>query len=377
MPAVGAEFNPHKVFRGYFIPESVMSSPDISCGAKLCLSVLYRFIGKKDCAWPGQDVLAARMGMSDRQMRDYLKELSTIGFIQRRRRGQGQTDTYVAIWHSIFEDPTSCLDRNNPATLDRNEDSAPSIELKRVNEESHGRESESSEQLQAVADIEEGFSSASLPTSKTVDRIESVRKLTQSEKQAIRAFQGSYPDLEAHALVRWCIGEGLLAANAHSAPKAQRKPFSLNPMAERMRTHLRDVSVDIRGPDDPDEWIEWCKGQDLEYAALCNLWPEGGAVYSVHIFREGRIAWNGFDTEKRRKTLAYAAWKLAKTDPQWFPTTILSFFSKKPWDMKIKQRTLPDARGKQSEQSKEQERIERREKVAAEMEKERQMYGIR
>lgn len=134
---VGQSFCPHRIFDGYFTPECLLPYQGISYGAKFCLAVLYRHIGKNDVAWPGQEGLAEKMNVSVRTIHTYLKELEDDGFIQSIRIGLGQTNQYRALWHPLFdqEDDPDASDpsRKEPSGQDSKETSDPSIELKRVN----------------------------------------------------------------------------------------------------------------------------------------------------------------------------------------------------------------------------------------------------
>ena len=165
---VGQEFNPYKMFTGYWVPESIMPYTGITNGAKLCLSVLYRFMGTNEVAWPSQSQLAERMGCSERSIHAYIDELESDGFIKSTRLGLGMTNRYTARWHRIFEetgtprtatiaDQVADLDRKQTADLDRKQASDPSIELKRVIEESHYADAEqnpSSEEQQEETDVD-------------------------------------------------------------------------------------------------------------------------------------------------------------------------------------------------------------------------------
>lgn len=138
---VGQEFSPQRKFTGYFVPECLLTFEDLSLGAKLCLAVLYRHMGDKDTAWPRQDTLAAKMACSVRTISGYLSELETQGFIRTIQHGLTRPNSYIALWHRIFDDePVTIADQDRKKTSgqDRQETSGPSIELKRViREESH------------------------------------------------------------------------------------------------------------------------------------------------------------------------------------------------------------------------------------------------
>jgi hypothetical protein len=77
------------------IPNLVLRRSDLQPGAKLTYMVLLSYAWQKDHAYPGQDRLAADMGVTERSIRTYLKELQESGLITIRRRGLGMTNVYV------------------------------------------------------------------------------------------------------------------------------------------------------------------------------------------------------------------------------------------------------------------------------------------
>jgi DNA-binding PadR family transcriptional regulator len=77
------------------IPNLVLRRPDLQPGAKLTYMVLLSYAWDKDHAYPGQDRLAVDMGVSERSVITYLKQLSEAGLITIRRRGLGLTNIYI------------------------------------------------------------------------------------------------------------------------------------------------------------------------------------------------------------------------------------------------------------------------------------------
>ena len=77
------------------IPNLVLRRADLSPGAKLTYMVLLSYAWQEDHAYPGQDRLAADMGVSERSVITYLKQLQESGLITIRRRGLGMTNIYV------------------------------------------------------------------------------------------------------------------------------------------------------------------------------------------------------------------------------------------------------------------------------------------
>src|SRR3954454_5435883 len=158
---VGAPFNPYKVFQGAFAPYWILEHRGISAGAKLCYIRLLGFAGKDARCYPSLETLGAGLGVSDRQARDYVKELERAGLITVDQRGLRKTNVYLFLWTPELDellggvpdrptdpadgepgldgrqdpdrntasalDRNSCsgLDRKNPAGLERNTCSGP------------------------------------------------------------------------------------------------------------------------------------------------------------------------------------------------------------------------------------------------------------
>jgi hypothetical protein len=77
------------------IPNAVLRRADLSAGAKLTYMMLLSYAWQADSCYPGQDRLAADMGVSERSVITYLKQLSESGLVSIRRRGLGLTNVYV------------------------------------------------------------------------------------------------------------------------------------------------------------------------------------------------------------------------------------------------------------------------------------------
>ena len=100
---VGDRFNPHSLFHGCFVPEALCRCVKISPGAKLCYARLTRYGGKDGKCHPSVPMLAAELGISTRQCRNYLRQLEQQGFIRRVSRGKGHSNSYEFLWHAIFQ----------------------------------------------------------------------------------------------------------------------------------------------------------------------------------------------------------------------------------------------------------------------------------
>jgi hypothetical protein len=81
---------------GYTAVENeVLFAADLSPGARLLYSILKCYSWKHHTAWPGQELLAANLGLtSPRQVRRYLLELEDAGLLSMERRGLTQTNVY-------------------------------------------------------------------------------------------------------------------------------------------------------------------------------------------------------------------------------------------------------------------------------------------
>jgi helix-turn-helix protein len=76
------------------VPNFVLQSSAISPGAKLAYAMLLRYAWQNDFCFPGQERLAADMGVAKRSVITYLQELEQAKFIEIERRGQGKSNIY-------------------------------------------------------------------------------------------------------------------------------------------------------------------------------------------------------------------------------------------------------------------------------------------
>lgn len=143
-PENSKRFNPFRQFSGAFIAEWLLRRTEVSNGAKICYARLVQFAGRNGCAWPGQQELAACIGVTDRTARDYVKELERHGLIDTEQRGLQRSNVYFFLRHEWMEsaaiiepdedieEPTSVPDRKNhveglrnSSGQDRRKSSAP------------------------------------------------------------------------------------------------------------------------------------------------------------------------------------------------------------------------------------------------------------
>jgi biotin operon repressor len=88
---------PDVLLRGGFtqVPNVILRAADLSIGAKLTYAMFLSYAWNNDCCFPGQDRLAADMGMSRSRVTEYVSELDRVGLITIQRRGQGKTNIYT------------------------------------------------------------------------------------------------------------------------------------------------------------------------------------------------------------------------------------------------------------------------------------------
>jgi hypothetical protein len=81
---------------GHFIqiPVDFLRSKEYSRGAKDLYQLLATYCGAKEIAWPGQARLADELGVSDRTVRTWTRELVAKGLLEVKRRGLTKTNLY-------------------------------------------------------------------------------------------------------------------------------------------------------------------------------------------------------------------------------------------------------------------------------------------
>ncbi len=76
------------------VPNFILKSKDLSVGAKLAYATLLSYAWHNDYCYPGQEKLSVDMGVSDRSVRTYLKELEKGGLLAIKQKGLGKTNEY-------------------------------------------------------------------------------------------------------------------------------------------------------------------------------------------------------------------------------------------------------------------------------------------
>src|ERR1043166_8613174 len=85
------------VARGGFtqVPNFILKDPTLSVGAKVTYAMFLSYAWNNDSCFPGQDKLAADMGMSRPRVTQLISELQDAGLISIKRRGLGKTNIYT------------------------------------------------------------------------------------------------------------------------------------------------------------------------------------------------------------------------------------------------------------------------------------------
>jgi hypothetical protein len=76
------------------VPNHVLISNQLSPGAKLTYAMLLKYAWQNDFCFPGQERPAKDMGVTDRSVRTYLKELEAKKFVGIKQRGLGKPNLY-------------------------------------------------------------------------------------------------------------------------------------------------------------------------------------------------------------------------------------------------------------------------------------------
>ena len=76
------------------VPNLLLKRPDLSHGAKIAYALLLSYAWQQDRCFPGQDALAADMGVERKAVIRYLQELKAKDVIRVKRRGMGKTNVY-------------------------------------------------------------------------------------------------------------------------------------------------------------------------------------------------------------------------------------------------------------------------------------------
>jgi DNA-binding transcriptional ArsR family regulator len=76
------------------VPNAILRSAAITPAAKITYAMLLSYAWQNNFCFPGQERLAADIGVSDRSVRTYLKELEAAGLLRIKQQGQGRPNLY-------------------------------------------------------------------------------------------------------------------------------------------------------------------------------------------------------------------------------------------------------------------------------------------
>ncbi len=79
------------------LPNFILTDKQLSAYAKLSYALLLSYAWQKDSCFPGQERMAADLGVSDRYLRQALKELQDYNYISVERRGLNKTNVYTIL----------------------------------------------------------------------------------------------------------------------------------------------------------------------------------------------------------------------------------------------------------------------------------------
>ena len=79
------------------LPNFILTDKKLSAYAKLSYALLLSYAWQKDSCFPGQERMAADLGVSDRYLRQALKELQESNYIRVERRGLNKTNVYTIL----------------------------------------------------------------------------------------------------------------------------------------------------------------------------------------------------------------------------------------------------------------------------------------
>ena len=94
------------------VPNFILTMGEISVGAKLAYAMLLKYAWDNNGCFPGQLKLAEDMGVAERSIRTYLKELETARILEITQRGLGKTNLY-RLFLTVKKEARAKPDRQN------------------------------------------------------------------------------------------------------------------------------------------------------------------------------------------------------------------------------------------------------------------------
>ena len=85
------------------IPRYVLCDRKLSFGARLTYAVLLSYAWQEDSCFPGQQKIAANLGVTRQMVKTYLNELRKHKYIDWERRGLGKTNIYYILDYQPLE----------------------------------------------------------------------------------------------------------------------------------------------------------------------------------------------------------------------------------------------------------------------------------
>lgn len=79
------------------LPYLVLRDTGLSIGARLSYAVLLMYAWQEGATFAGQVKMAQDVGVSERQLRDYLQELQESGYIRIKRQGLNRPNLYYIL----------------------------------------------------------------------------------------------------------------------------------------------------------------------------------------------------------------------------------------------------------------------------------------
>lgn len=75
-------------------PNAILFAADVAPTAKLAYAGLAFYARQAESCWPGQELVAGALGLSERGLRDAIRALEKAGLVRTQRRGRGHTNLY-------------------------------------------------------------------------------------------------------------------------------------------------------------------------------------------------------------------------------------------------------------------------------------------
>ena len=102
------------------LPYLVLRDSKLSVGARLAYAVLLSYAWQEAACFPGQVKMAADMGVSERHLRRFLRELESSSYVRIKRQGLNKPNLYYILdVKTKLQKGRSKADRSRASGLDR------------------------------------------------------------------------------------------------------------------------------------------------------------------------------------------------------------------------------------------------------------------